>query len=196
MKKIFSILILFSICGFVVNAQTPEIKLGAKGGVNISNFTNTDADNKVGFYIGGLAEIFLSEQMSIQPEILYSAQGAKQNMEGLNGKMNLDYLQIPIMVKYYVADGFNVHAGPQIGFVTKAEIEFEIGESGKFREDVKDVVNSTDFGLGFGAGYELPSGLFFDARYNLGLNKVNKKSYPDEKDVKNSVFQIGLGYKF
>lgn len=164
-------------------AQTPDIKIGAKAGLNISNISGADnVKSKTGFHVGALAEIFINEQFAVQPEVLYSSQGAKG--KGSNGpKINLDYINVPIMAKYYVMDGLSVQAGPQIGFNVKAE-------EGSF--DVKDEVNTVDFGLNFGAGYELPMGIFVDARYNLGLTKV----YKEGKSLKNGVFQISLGYKF
>jgi opacity protein-like surface antigen len=93
----------------------------------------------------------------------------------------LDYLRIPIMAKYYVADGFNIQAGPSIGFVAGGD------------DEAKELSTSTDFGLGFGAGYELSSGLFFDARYNLGLSNI---SDVDGFDAKTTSLNIGLGYRF
>ncbi|MCS4238371.1 hypothetical protein M2306_001516 [Myroides gitamensis] len=183
MKKItMSLLAIFAFSGAAL-AQTPDIKLGAKAGLNISNLSGADnTKSKTGFHVGALAEIFLNEKFAIQPEILYSSQGAKA--KGSDGsKYDLDYINVPIMAKYYVMDGLSVQAGPQVGFVVKAEVG---------GIDAKDDVNTVDFGLNLGAGYELPLGLFFDARYDLGLNKVNKEG----KSTKNGVFQLSVGYKF
>ena len=51
--------------------------------------------------------------------------------------------------------------------------------------------DSFDFGLGIGAEYNLPMGLFFDANFNLGLTSLG-----NNPSAKNRVFQIGIGYKF
>lgn len=189
MKKItLSLLAIFAFSAAAV-AQTPDIKLGAKAGLNISTLSNMDdSKSKAGFHVGALAEIFINEKFSVQPEILYSSQGVKGN-EGF--KFTLDYINVPIMAKYYVIDGLSIQAGPQIGFNVKADMDTK--EMGiKISKDVKDNVNTVDFGLNFGAGYELPMGLFADVRYNLGLNKVNKEG----ESSKNGVFQLSVGYKF
>lgn len=39
---------------------------------------------------------------------------------------------------------------------------------------MKDYYKSVDFGVGLGLAYDLPMGLFFNARYNLGLSKVQE----------------------
>lgn len=193
MKKItLSLLAIFAFSG-VTFAQTPDIKLGAKAGLNISTVSDLDdSKSRTGFHVGALAEIFINEKFSVQPEILYSTQGAKSsNLGGFSYKLTLDYLNIPIMAKYYVMDGLSVQAGPQIGFNVKAEMERKLlGE--KETKDIKDEINTVDFGLNFGAGYELPIGLFFDARYNLGFTKIHKEG----DSTKNRVFQLSVGYKF
>ncbi|MDR0230219.1 MAG: PorT family protein [Flavobacteriaceae bacterium] len=202
MKKIVLSVLAIGAFAFTANAQTPDIKLGAKAGVNFSNLSNfDDSKMKTGFHVGALAEIFINEKFAIQPELLYSTQGVKgksgSGISGLFGQkvdatLKLDYINIPIMAKYYVMDGLSVHAGPQVGFLVKGEMELKSGGD-KATKDIKDQCNSVDFGLNFGAGYELPMGVFFDARYNLGLTKVLKDS---NESVKNGVFQLSVGYKF
>lgn len=171
MKKI--ILSILAVAAFgTANAQ--DIKFGVKAGANFSNFTgDADADGRTGFYVGGLADFTISEKFHVQPELLYSMEGAKDG--------ELDFLKIPVMAKYYVMDGLNIQAGPFVGFKINAE------------EFTDEFTKSLDFGLGFGAAYELEKGLFFDARYNLGLSNI---SDVDGVDVGTSAFQIGLGYRF
>lgn len=196
MKKIILSSILFATLIFSANAQTPDVKLGAKGGVNFSNITNSDMDSKTGFHVGLLAEMFLNEQFSLQPEILYSTQGAELMGDHLSTKYNLEYVSVPVMAKYYIADGLNLQVGPQFSFLSKAETKGEIEGLGSGTINVKDNTESFDFGVNFGLGYEFAAGVFVDARYNLGLSKINKQSLPNVEDGKNSVFQVSLGYKF
>lgn len=151
-----------------------DMKFGVKAGYLNSNFTgDADTDAISSFYLGGLVDFSISEKFHIQPELLYSMEGAKD--------AKLNFIRIPVMAKYYVADGFNIQAGPEFAF--KAG-----GDSA-----IKDATKSLDYGLGFGAGYELESGLFFDARYNLGLANIYDGS---GFDVKTSSFGVGLGYRF
>ncbi|SFJ37324.1 porin family protein [Myroides guanonis] len=199
MKKIILSAIALAAFSFAAQAQTPDLKLGAKAGVNFANLSNSDGDMKTGFHVGVLAEIFINEKFSVQPELLYSTQGTKIKNEIGETKWNTDYINVPIMAKYYVIDGLSVQAGPQVGFLVKSEAKAEDSMAGveiSATGDMKDVTQSVDFGLNFGAGYELPMGVFFDARYNLGLSKVNKESQSGTKDYKNGVIQVSVGYKF
>src|SRR5690606_27624389 len=127
MKKFFLVAAVFAI-GFSANAQQ-EVKFGPKAGVNFATISNVE-DSKMltGFYVGGVAEIKFTDKFSIQPELMYSAQGVKQESnytiagitinESLTAKY--DYINIPIMAKYYVYDGLSVELGPQFGFLVKA----------------------------------------------------------------------------
>ncbi|MGV1002788.1 outer membrane beta-barrel protein [Empedobacter falsenii] len=88
------------------NAQT---KFGAKAGLNVSNLSgdNQNADAKVGFHVGGYANIKFAEKFAFQPELLYSAQGAKesgqiyvnQEIGNVNAdvKYKLDYINDQIL---------------------------------------------------------------------------------------------------
>ena len=200
MKKIILTVAAVFAFGFT-NAQ--ETKFGIKGGVNFANLTGDIEDNSslVGFNVGGLVEIKVSDKFFIQPELLFSAQGAKaEYTEGTinyEGKLNLGYLNIPLMAKYYVAEGLSLEAGPQIGFLLSAKSKSDATD-GNFstsdEQDVKEFFESTDFGLNFGAGYDFTSNLSAGVRYNLGLTNIAKNSGDDE--IKNTVLSVSLAYKF
>jgi len=179
-----------------VNAQT---SFGLKGGLNLASITGDDVDEldgRTSFHFGGVVEIEISEKFSFQPELVYSAQGASESYDeegfDIETTIMLDYLNIPLMAKYYVTDGLSLELGPQIGFLlsSKFEVEFD-GDSES--EDIEDL-SSVDFGLNLGLGYKFDSGLNFGARYNLGLSNLDDTD--SDESIKNGVFQVSLGYFF
>ncbi len=155
-------------------ANAQDKKFGVKAGYQSTNFTGdvTGNDPNGGFYLGGLVDFSVSEKFHVQPELMYSIEGAKD--------AKLNYLRIPIMAKFYVMDGLSLQAGPELAFKAGGD------------DTIKDGVKSMDYGLGLGAGYELESGLMFDARYNLGLANISDAA----GSLKNVGIQIGLGYRF
>lgn len=205
MKKI---LLLAGVALFSFSMQAQELRMGAKAGVNFASLggdETDDLDGKTGFHIGGLVEIPITEKFAVQPELLYSALGAKvEESEEIFGetftyesKLKLDYIAIPIMAKYYIIDGLSVELGPQFGILVSAKSETEIsggGESESDEEDLKDFYNTLDLGAGIGASYRLPMGVFFSARYVLGFSNINKDS--DDFKNQNNVIQISAGYSF
>ena len=202
MKKLVFISILmsflFSGCASKQAARSSanqSVKFGAKAGVNFSDITGDDVDSFKGltsFHVGAVAEFPISDSFSVQPELLYSAQGSDYEEDSFSGSVKADYLNIPVMAKFYVGEGFSVEAGPQVGFLMSAKDEYDDGD-----EDIKDFLKGTDFGVNLGVGYTLDSGLNFGARYNLGLSNVNDSDDLDGgAEYKNSVIQVSVGYFF
>ena len=187
---IFTVIALF---GFVpVNAQ--DINFGAKAGVNFATITGDDVESfssRTAFHVGFVAEIVISETFSFQPELLYSAQGADWDDDGFEGTTKVDYLNVPLMAKFYVGEGFSLEAGPQVGFLLSAK-DVEEGEDDF---DLKDYIKGIDFGVNLGVGYKMEGGLNFGARYNLGLSDANDTD-DDSFTLKNSVIQAYVGFFF
>ncbi|MFO7674302.1 MAG: porin family protein [Lutibacter sp.] len=184
MKKIILVAVI-AISSFVgVNAQT---SFGAKAGLNVANLSGDVTDNEalIGFNLGVFAEIALADSFYLQPELLYSTQGAKFSESGIDADLNLNYIIIPLMFKYDVANRFYLEAGPQLGFLVLAEV---------LDQDVKDEFESVDFGANFGLSYGFTEKLFAQARYNIGLSNIAKDSGNDK--ISNTVLSFSLGYKF
>lgn len=209
MKHLFSMVALAFLGIATVQAQD-EVSFGAKAGLNIASLSGDDVDDldsRTGFHIGAVVEIPISEKFSVQPELMYSQQGAKseEEFDGVTaeGTIRLDYINIPVLAKFYVAEGFSLEAGPQFGFNAKAETEFEVSGGGieaeSETEDIKDDISGFDFGGALGAGYELNNGLFFQTRYVFGFSDVNDSDGGDEDDgdaVRNGTFSVSVGFKF
>ena len=119
-------------------------------------------------------------------------------------KIILDYVNIPIMGKYYIIEGLSVELGPQVGILVNAKYKGE-DEDGSFDVDAKDGYNSLDVAIGIGASYRLNNGVFFSIRFNKGLMDISDddEEYYDGDDFytvsyknQNNVFQISAGYSF
>ncbi|WP_395654393.1 porin family protein [Flavobacterium sp.] len=214
MKKILlSAVVLLSTISF---AQ--DVKFGAKVGLNISNLSGDVEDTKslIGAHLGGFAEISISEKFAIQPELLFSIQGAKSEYSESDidysyseeTKTKLNYLNVPILAKYYVADKFALLAGPQFGILMSAKEDYEFSEtfsgttdSGSESIDAKEFYKSLALSFNLGASYSITENFFVDARYNLGLSSI-AKDYTDEFGdstsfkINNNVFQFSIGYRF
>lgn len=197
MKKLVFVAIATMISLTAVQAQS--IQFGAKAGVNLANLTGDveGATIRTSFHVGGVAEFKISDMFAFQPELLYSSQGTKQEYLGDTGMISvtskLDYLNIPLTAKIYLTEWLSIQAAPQIGMLVAAVQESD--NEGVAIEDYKELLKGIDFSFNIGAGYKLPSGLFFDARYNLGLANLNDIS-EDDSTFKNGVLQIAVGYWF
>lgn len=190
-------------------AQSQEISYGAKAGLNIADWGG-DAENtnvRAGFHAGVVAEIKFGN-LAVQPEIVYSQQGTKLTINNFSGSVlmssldltsKLDYINVPVAVKYYVIEGLSLQAGPQLGFLVSAKEKGEVTEDGtdiSAERDSKDEYEKVDFALFGGIGYDLPIGIFFQARYSAGLSNINKDPETANIELTNNVLSFSVGYKF
>jgi hypothetical protein len=192
MKK-FAVIICFVAAVGITNkaAAQAQLALGIKGGLNFAKVNESGLDNKTGIHAGAFLLVKASK-IGIQPEIIFSRQGFTEPDPLGKFKTEIDYINIPIILKMYLAAGINLQVGPQFGFVSSAKQEIP-SVGGKTDMDIKEFVKGTDLSLGLGLGWDLPFGLTIDGRYNLGLSKVNDDNGGD--DIKNQVIQISVGYK-
>lgn len=168
-------------------------KFGLKGGLNVSTLSNnsgSEMGSRLGFHGGLLAHIHLSPQWGIQPELVYSSQGAKYTVTDGEHSLGLNYLNLPVQVQYMFDNGFRVQTGPQIGFLTSVQDKRDGTETGFF---TSDDFKSVDVSWSAGLGYLTYSGFGVDARYNFGLNNINDAGTAVRR---NNVFQVGVFYMF
>lgn len=175
MKKtvLFLAFIIVTSITFAQNAS-----YGVRVGYNISNLDfepdpTFDNTHRNGFAIGFFGEYDLSASIGLAPEIQFSAEGGKDR------DLRVDYIQMPILLKFRVGDKLSVGAGPLVGVKVH---EFEDG----YR----------NFGFsGVGAlEFMITDEIFIDARYHYGVTNILDDN-PAGLEAKNTNIQLGIGIK-
>ena len=209
MKKILVLFVLTAIAMVSVNAQD-NLKWGVMAGMNVSKYTFTGFDNRVGFHAGVKAELGLSQEASgayMDFAALLTLKGAKIDGGSIaTVKFNPYYLEIPVHVgyKYAVNEDFALFGsvGPYlaVGLFGKAKLKVDgdiadIAELGgnSMSEDIfgDDGLKRFDFGLGLKAGVEFSKKYQVAISYDFGLVEVIK-----EVGMKNRNLMISLGNMF
>ena len=194
MKKLILIVgILFFGSIGLTNAQSrPGIKLG----LNNSNLSNTTLENKNDLYIGAFVNIPLANYYTLQPEILYSRQGGASNSTEF-GDININYIAITAANKFYVSPHKGFHFIIGLGFDFNVGSDFNL----LFGSDNEEFdISPVDLTFTGGIGYEFGFGLILEARYKQGAISTDflgsRDSFEEDGSQLNSVFQVGLAYKF
>ena len=163
------------------------IDLGIKAGATFANLTDvTDASTKTGFVGGAFVTIKFSDKIAIQGDLLYSQQGVELDVD----KINLDYINFPIVLKYYIIKRINIQAGPQFGTVINDSLGGFLGSNIDFNSfDVTGVV---------GIGVDLPLNFRITGRYGFGLSDISfsDNDFSIDTNSKNSVFSLTAGFSF
>jgi hypothetical protein len=177
--------------GFISSfAQHPHF--GLKGGLNAANLSsenNGTSDFKIGFHLGGLAHIHVTNHFAIQPEVVYSQQGGKNTFGSIENKIKLNYVNIPVLAQYMFGKGFRLEGGPQLGLLASAKQKI-----GNVESDVASSFKSTDISFVAGVGLLGPAKFGVDFRWAFGLNNINK--VPNGVSTRNNVAQLGIFYQF
>ena len=151
--------LLFLLLGFVFSYHyAQKIDFGPKLGANFATFGDlSDFDNEIGF-VGGVFLNLKFSNFSIQPELIYSHQGEDFEFD----QFDLEYINIPVALKFYVLGSFNLQLGPQFGFLINDNII----------DDVVDGIETETFDLNAfgGVGIDLPLRLSLDARYIFDIS--------------------------
>ncbi len=191
MKKIFSLAVVAVVA---LSASAQNIQFGVKGGLNMSNISNTGLDSKakIGFNVGVTADYQVSKDLYVLSGLEYITKGEKYQIENRDASLNLAYLQLPIHAGYKItiADDTRLvlHAGPYLAYALSAKTKVS-GES----TDIINDINRFDAGLGIGAKAELGK-ISVGLGVDFGFLKVNKSA--QDKDNKNMNASLSVGYKF
>lgn len=186
MKKI--ILGALMMIGSFTQVQAQLVKFGIKAGANFANQTGNasisgieyDKEGITSYHAGLVAEIKLLDKFAIQPELLYSTQGASYKNVGKEFKNELGYISIPVLAKFYLSDAFSLEVGPQASFLLSEKDNVDFGDAKTF-----------EFGVNAGLGFKITKSIFIQGRYSLGLTEASKNA-----DAKNSTFQLSAGFMF
>jgi hypothetical protein len=188
MKKILGFITFFFL---ILHLYAQKIDFGLRGGLNISTFNFSDKssiDSKAGLHLGAFFRIHASPKWALQPEFIYSMEGAREPLTGSDNMTvyRLNYLNVPVMLQRIFNNGFRIEGGPQIGFLLNSRIK-----SGNGTVNNPGFIASS-FSIPLGVSYLIPTGIGFDARYVFGLSNINNQNRG--VIIQSNVFQLGIIY--
>jgi len=180
-----------------------RVSPGLRAGINVATLSNINADFKTDAYAGFMLGLNLGRQYTLQPELTYTRQGAKDAVFEEEGgatrreDVTIQYLSLGVMNKFYFTEGNNgVHAlvGPSL--------DMKVGRNFPRIDFEDDDYGGVDLGISLGIGYTAPFGLTVEGRFKTGLLDAFNNDYflgmfedPDRISL-NRVFQIGIGFSF
>ena len=178
-----------------------QVKLGVKGGLNISDvhFKHAEYNPRTGWHGGVLGDFSFNKSMSIRGELLYSVKGFRYGLVGANGigTMKFSYINLPLLFAYSPSDNWQLLLGPELGLLMAAKSSF-----GGNEHDVKRNFEKDDLALNIGAGYHFSRNFGAELRYSFGLAPLQEGILTDDfgnvigegKDGANRVLHLGVFY--
>ena len=193
--------ILFLSAVLISMSAMAQVEFGMKAGFDMTNFwgENVQHGMKPSYQAGLFMEYYFNDKVAIAPEVTFASQGGKfkvakdvfgidvtsLGLKDVDVTYNTNYINVPVMLKFYATPSFSIDLGPQVGFNVYSK-----ATAGDHTKDLKDATKTVDFGVGLGATYHLTENVFVQGRYTMGMTKVF-----DGGEEKNGNIQIALGYK-
>ncbi|RYY45375.1 MAG: PorT family protein [Chitinophagaceae bacterium] len=196
MKKTLSILIL-TLC--ITAGAFAQTSFGIKGGVQSNLLTLGDGDSKAaylgtGAHLGFVADLSVSENFSVQPNLLFQMKSVKPNDDF---SIKLYTVDLPINL-LYKTNGFFVGGGPNLSFGLSAKSDDGTDEEDLYEDpDGADEAPLKRFEIGANLlmGYKFANGLTLSGHYTPGLSNILNNPSDDEK-YNTRQFGISIGYMF
>lgn len=195
MKK--TVLSILAIIAIAVSVNAQSFSLGIKAGALGTKIDGESFQSgyKLSYQGGAFAEFDLLHKIGIQPELLFS-QTSSQTHSGTTGlstltsglsansNYNLQYLTIPVLLRYNFAKFFTLNLGPQYGILLNNNQDLVTNGKAAFK--------SGDFSLVGGLQLHLSS-LRVYARYVIGLSNISDAQ--NSENWKNQQVEVGVGLK-
>ena len=205
MKKIaIAFVCMIMAVGTAMAQPEKSFTFGPKIGVDYTHYWGKDCDHggRLNYQAGVFFEYVVADKFAVAPEIVFAAQGGKYKwseiIEGVGVEYDatdyVNYINVPVMLKYYVAPSLSIDFGPQLGinvYSKRTDKWDDAGVEMKETYDMKDGTKTIDFGIGLGLTYNLAKDVFVQGRYTMGMTNISKFG-----SVKNGNAQIAIGYRF
>lgn len=197
MKKIFP-LILFVFLTWTLSGQR------FSGGL-IAGFNGSQVDgdtyagyNKFGFTLGAFSSVELKSKLTGELQIRYIQKGANKkvtenDLSKYTSKLN--YIEIPVLLRYHQNKKISWHLGPGFGYLFKFSVEDENGPLSN------DAINFRDFELSGLAGmqYQIIEKLGVSVTFSYSLIPIadhpNDPIHFRQPGLYNNLVSILLAYK-
>lgn len=199
MKKI--ILSALALMLFTTVSQAQGIRLGLKAGANLNKISGQSFNDgfDLSYHAGGFLEIDLNKKWGVQPELLWNQTSSKPSsfntvyasttsinptLDALTA-IKLDYLSVPLLLRYNVGGMFTLLAGPQFSILIKKD--------NTLLQNGQSAFKNGDFAMVAGAQVNLKM-LRIYGRYNIGMQNINDIDQKDKWTTQQ--LQLGLGFRF
>lgn len=191
--KTYLLLFFFSAL-FLTNLNAQSVHLGIKGGANINKLSGQSFSDKFtfGYHLGGFLEVGIGNKLYIQPEVFFSQVNQDTSSQfrviynnilgSPQPKIQLNYINIPLLIGYKVSDGLTIQAGPQYSIL--------MSKNESLLQNGKNAFKTGDFSVL--AGLQLQVSKFrIYGRYAVGLSNLNDIDKVDS--WKSQSIQLGIG---
>jgi hypothetical protein len=152
--------------------------------------------NKSGFEFGGLVSAPISEKFDLSFQIAFIQKGSKKQNNAAQGdytyyRMSLNYIEVPVLLRYNFSKKFQFEAGPTFGKLISSKEEDEHGEIPPVNE-----FNNFELGFMLGMNYMLFDNFYLNLEGSNSILPIRESDIEGARDQFNSVLMFSFKYVF
>ncbi len=154
--------------------------------------------HKAGIMAGGFVKRKIAEKVHLQFEIEFIQKGSRLPLskDGVFYLMRLNYIEIPLMVNYYIGKKWSLEAGGSFARLVSAFEEDQLGEITN-----APPFHGNDYLVCGGANYPITVHLIFNVRYSYSVATIRPKNenynyFYSIVGQYNKVLAFSLAYQF
>jgi hypothetical protein len=188
---------LFTLIMTMLTISLSAQQIGIRGGlnfINVASVEDIDLSTSNGFQAGLALDLPLVSAFRLATGLFYTRRGYQSNVEGMDGSVIIDYLDIPVDLMFRIKPlntiGAYVAMGPYFSYGISSNVFDEDGFLVNGYSDETIDLNRIDSGINIGAGVEITS-LRIGASY--GFSFADNRSIRDI-ELKNRVFNLSVSY--
>ena len=178
------------------------VTFGIRGGLNVASMSeedDKDVKSKAGFNVGVAVDFPIMQSLYIQSGLYYTTKGLKVEHKSYDRKLNIGYLEIPVLASYRYnfndANQLQFNFGPYFAYGLHGKVKYD---GGSYKEDYNwydenDDAKRFDMGLQLGLGVTLAKHYYVGLAYEFGLISQVKDS---DGYFKTRNFMVNVGYQF
>jgi hypothetical protein len=181
----------------IASANAQRLGFGGKIGANLTKIDGVKFSDayKLNYQLGAFAEIDITKNWGIQPELLFSQTTSRVDSgfssvytqapsSLLKRDVKLNYLNIPILLRINAGNFLTFHVGPQFSVL--------VNDDENLLNNSKSAFKKGDLAAVLGAQINI-SKIRVYGRYNIGLANISDVDNPNK--WKNQQLQLGVGFR-
>ncbi len=189
-------------------AEKQHVSFGIQGGLNYSSVSNTSntafgnnnfsKNSKPGYNLGLFVDVPVLAVLHVQPELNYSMKGFRANTDDLMFKRTFNFIDLPILIKFYPVPHLYVYAGPQISLQLSTYDTWtnQNPDLIKNYQRGNKAMNKLYGGIVGGIGVDIAKHFILNAGFASDISYMYKTSGHDTPEFRNEVFTLRAGYRF
>lgn len=163
--------------GISIGADLTSVNNYTKLSHEVESSFNLKKETVLNYNLNLIIQKKISNKFGLKVSPGYLRKGYELYSEFYSTKWNYDYVNLPLLIQYYLKENISITLGPEVSYLLKLNVVDKESNFNVRKEDIN--LNNFDIALNFGIEYEINKKLGFSMNYSHGLIPFFTEYYLD-----------------